>query len=93
MIEQLKQALMEALMDEYKARATYRLILARFGSIHPFVNIVESEERHIRALVPLFQKYGTFRDQQGKYCPARTTRAPYSRPSSRRRVWIDFSPI
>jgi hypothetical protein len=58
MIEQLKQALMEALMDEYKARATYRLILARFGSIHPFVNIVESEERHIRALVPLFQKYG-----------------------------------
>ncbi|MGQ9872388.1 hypothetical protein [Leptodesmis sp.] len=32
--------------DEYKARATYRLILGKFGPIRPFVNIVESEKRH-----------------------------------------------
>uniref|UniRef100_A0ACD5H1Z2 Ferritin-like domain-containing protein n=1 Tax=Desertifilum tharense IPPAS B-1220 TaxID=1781255 RepID=A0ACD5H1Z2_9CYAN len=57
MLESLQQALLEALEDEYKARATYRLILAKFGAIRPFVNIVESEERHIQALAPLFQKY------------------------------------
>lgn len=58
MLEKLKIALTEAIEDEYKARATYRLILNKFGAIRPFVNIVESEERHIRALMPLFSKYG-----------------------------------
>ncbi|WP_449418186.1 ferritin-like domain-containing protein [Phormidium nigroviride] len=58
MFESLKRALIEALEDEYKARATYRLILSKFGAIRPFVNIVESEERHIQALLPLFWKYG-----------------------------------
>lgn len=58
MSEQLRNALIEALDDEYKARATYRLILSQFGAVRPFVNIVESEERHIRALIPLFHKYG-----------------------------------
>jgi len=58
MFESLKRALIEALEDEYKARATYRLILSKFGLIRPFVNIVESEERHIQALLPLFWKYG-----------------------------------
>lgn len=58
MSEPLKRALIEALEDEYKARATYRSILKKFGAIRPFVNIVESEERHIQALLPLFWKYG-----------------------------------
>ncbi|MBE9143029.1 ferritin-like domain-containing protein [Planktothrix mougeotii] len=58
MLENLKIALTEAIEDEYKARATYRLILNKFGAIRPFVNIVESEERHIQALMPLFSKYG-----------------------------------
>lgn len=58
MSEPLKRALTEALEDEYKARATYRSILKKFGAIRPFVNIVESEERHIQALLPLFWKYG-----------------------------------
>lgn len=57
MFESLRRALIEALEDEYKARATYRLILDQFGAVRPFVNIVESEERHIQALLPLFQKY------------------------------------
>lgn len=57
MSEQLRNALIEALADEYQARATYRLILSKFGPIRPFVNIVESEERQIRALLPLFWKY------------------------------------
>jgi hypothetical protein len=57
MLENLKIALIEAIEDEYKARATYRSILNKFGAIRPFVNIIESEERHIRALIPLFWKY------------------------------------
>jgi hypothetical protein len=53
----LAAALIEALNDEFKARATYRLVIQKFGPIRPFVNILASEERHIRALLPLFWKY------------------------------------
>lgn len=45
-----RAALDHALDDEYRARATYRAVLARFGLVRPFVNIVESEGRHIEAL-------------------------------------------
>ncbi|WP_217650568.1 ferritin-like domain-containing protein [Spirulina major] len=55
--ERLAAALTEALQDEYKARATYRQILRRFGQVQPFVNILNAEERHIRALDPLFHRY------------------------------------
>ncbi|MEW6268043.1 MAG: DUF2202 domain-containing protein [Thermodesulfobacteriota bacterium] len=58
MAHELARALTTALQDEYKARATYRKILAAFGHVRPFVNIVESEERHIRALTRLFAKHG-----------------------------------
>ncbi len=58
MLKHLTLALTEALQDEYKARATYRAIIQRFGPVRPFVNIVESEERHIQALLPLFSRYG-----------------------------------
>ena len=54
----LEEALKEALDDEYKARATYRAVLAAYGDVRPFVNIVESEERHIGALGRLFERYG-----------------------------------
>ena len=53
----LEEALKEALDDEYKARATYRAVLAAYGDVRPFVNIVESEERHIGALGRLFERY------------------------------------
>lgn len=43
-------ALSEALDDEYRARATYRAVIDRFGPVRPFVNIVEAEDRHISAL-------------------------------------------
>ncbi|MFW6264227.1 MAG: ferritin-like domain-containing protein [Cyanobacteriota bacterium] len=56
-LENLTKALIEALEDEYKARATYRLVIQKFGEIRPFVNIIEAEERHIQALLPLFEKY------------------------------------
>lgn len=54
----LQKALCEAIEDEYKARATYRAVVARFGALRPFTNILNSEERHVRALLPLFRRYG-----------------------------------
>jgi hypothetical protein len=57
-IETLKEVLIEALEDEYKARATYLRIIETFGPVRPFVNIVQAENRHVHALLPLFRKYG-----------------------------------
>jgi hypothetical protein len=54
----LRAALTEALQDEYRARAVYRQTLEQFGDRAPFANIVQAEERHIQALLPLFVKYG-----------------------------------
>lgn len=54
----LAEVLNEALADEYKARATYRAIIDRYGPVRPFVNIVEAEQTHIDALLPLFARYG-----------------------------------
>jgi hypothetical protein len=47
-----------ALDDEYLARATYAQVIADFGDVRPFSNIVEAEGRHIEALVGLFERYG-----------------------------------
>lgn len=56
--EKTKAMLLEALNDEYKARAFYRLVLKTFGPIQPFVNIVEAEDTHARALERLCERYG-----------------------------------
>ena len=53
----LAEALASALDDEYHARATYRAVLDAFGPVRPFVNIIESEGRHIDALKRLFRRY------------------------------------
>jgi hypothetical protein len=52
------QALSEALEDEYKARAAYRMVIERFGPVRPFVNIAEAEDRHIEALLAQFRRLG-----------------------------------
>ena len=54
----LTQVLNEALADEYEARDTYRAIIGRYGAVRPFVNIVEAEQTHIDALLPLFARHG-----------------------------------
>ena len=54
----LEEALQAALDDEYHARATYRAVLEAFGEVRPFINIVESEERHIQALKQQFEHHG-----------------------------------
>jgi len=50
-------AMVEALQDEYKARATYRKVIETFGPVRPFINIVEAEDRHVHALLELFQRF------------------------------------
>lgn len=57
MSEVIREVLVEAINDEYKSRAMYRRVIEEFGEIRPFINIVEAEGRHIKALLPLFSKY------------------------------------
>lgn len=51
------KALKMALDDEYKAFATYQQVIKDFGEIRPFINIINSEQRHINTLKPFFKKY------------------------------------
>lgn len=51
-------ALQEALDDEYKAWATYDQVIQDFGPIRPFINIRDSESRHIDALHQIFRDNG-----------------------------------
>jgi hypothetical protein len=53
-----EQALIEAINDEYKARATYQKVMDKFGSVQPFSNIIKAEATHVAELKPLFSKYG-----------------------------------
>jgi len=53
----LEEALAAALDDEYRARARYRAVLDAYGEVRPFVDIVASEERHIRALQRLCERH------------------------------------
>lgn len=56
--EEAQKALHAALDDEYRAYATYQVVIEKFGEIRPFTNIIRAEERHISFLKPLFAKYG-----------------------------------
>lgn len=53
-----KDMILEALNDEYKARAFYRLVIKTFGRVRPFINIVEAEHTHARAVEALCARYG-----------------------------------
>lgn len=53
-----RSALLSALDDEYKALATYEAVMAKVGSVRPFVMIARAEEQHISSLKALFDKYG-----------------------------------
>jgi len=44
------EALSLAINDEYKARATYKKVIEKFGEVRPFSNIINSEENHINHL-------------------------------------------
>ena len=61
-VEELSESevrhLTAALDDEYQARATYTQVIADFGNVRPFSNIVDAEDRHARALINVFERYG-----------------------------------
>ena len=52
------EALHLALDDEYHAFAVYQTVISDFGEVTPFVEIAESELRHIEALLKQFDKHG-----------------------------------
>jgi len=52
------QALELALDDEYHALAVYQSVIADFGEVEPFVEIAQSEQHHIDALLNQFDKHG-----------------------------------
>ena len=54
----LEQILRIACYDEYRANAYYQKVIDTYGSVNPFVNIVEAEMRHIASLEALCQQYG-----------------------------------
>jgi len=54
----LEEMLNYAIQDEYMAQAEYQAIIATFGEVRPFSNIVVAEQTHIDLLLPLFAEYG-----------------------------------
>lgn len=54
----LTVALDQAIMDEYRAETTYQGVLADFGQVQPFVNVLSAEERHSAAIARLYTNRG-----------------------------------
>lgn len=52
------KALTDALNDEYHAHAFYAAVIAKFGQVAPFTNILRSEQTHIDAIKNLMVRYG-----------------------------------
>ncbi len=53
-----RQAMVDAINDEYHARALYSTAIEKFGLVRPFSNIVQAEDRHVSLWQTLFQQYG-----------------------------------
>jgi hypothetical protein len=51
-------ALQDAILEEYGAYNLYQEVIAQWGSVYPFSQIVRSEQQHINALVTQATKYG-----------------------------------
>lgn len=54
----LTAALTRAIQDEYRAEAIYQGVIADFGQVQPFVNVLTAEERHSAAIGRLFASRG-----------------------------------
>lgn len=54
----VKDALNQALLDEYKAFSTYQAVISKLGSQRPFSMIIRAEEQHISSLKSIYDKYG-----------------------------------
>ncbi|MCA1949312.1 MAG: DUF2202 domain-containing protein [Treponema sp.] len=53
----IQDMLTYAIQDEYLARGEYVAIMAKFGTIRPFSNIMEAEKTHISWLEQAFKTY------------------------------------
>jgi len=53
-----KDALDEAINDEYKALSIYEAVISKLGSVRPFSMIKGAEEQHIASLKAIYDKYG-----------------------------------
>lgn len=51
-------ALDSALQDERHAEAFYAAVMAKFGDVRPFSNIIKAEQQHESMLIGLYQTYG-----------------------------------
>ncbi len=56
--DEAKEALIEAINDEYKAHSLYEKTIEKIGFVRPFSMIIRAEEQHISSLKALFDKYG-----------------------------------
>lgn len=56
--QSVKDALDEAINDEYKALSTYEAVITKLGNIRPFSMIKGAEEQHIASLKAIYDKYG-----------------------------------
>ena len=54
----LTLALEQAILDEYRAETTYQAVIADFGQVLPFVNVLTAEERHSSAIGRLYANRG-----------------------------------
>lgn len=50
--------MIDAIKDEYQARAFYSAVIEKFGPVRPFTNIVQAEDRHVQLWHALFSQYG-----------------------------------
>lgn len=55
---ELLEALTDAIQDEYHAEAVYLGVMADFGDVRPFTNILGAEQRHSSAIAYLFESRG-----------------------------------
>jgi len=60
-------ALRAALDDEYRAEATYAAVIASFGEVRPFVNIIEAERRHAVRVKAEMNRLGISYDSANPY--------------------------
>lgn len=51
-------AMAEGLQDEYRAADAYESVLAQFGQVLPFRNILQAEQQHAASLAALFAARG-----------------------------------
>lgn len=54
----VQDALYTALDDEYHAQAFYAAVMAKFGEVRPFANIIRAEQSHAAAVANLLGSYG-----------------------------------